>query len=206
MADDGWPAGLRPLGTLPEGMRRPAHPEGLCLMAYTAPLGHPTFPLIPLRCSLAVAGPAVSARATVAKANVDVRSAERVTPDAVGNSGESGSGSALGALVGAVIGVGPQKQMVWPHARRVVAAVANHHACRDRAVSELPTEAVGVDLDLLARFGSKAESSVAARQPTTNPQPAVRAAVDLLPEPIIHRSDWWASPHGYQFRPVRKPS
>ena len=90
----------------------------------------------------------------------------------------------LGSHVCRVVGRRAEKQMVRTNAWTVVAMVENPQASGDRAVGDLPRDAV-------SRLGSGAayaELAVAVGKEGTLPFPAAVASLDELPETLGERS------------------
>lgn len=84
----------------------------------------------------------------------------------------------LGNHVGHVLGVCAEEQMVRPTARRIVAAVADLHAVRDRTVGQFPGETVGPDRRLWA------ESHIAvSADGGSRPRPAAVRVAAIYPVP-----------------------
>lgn len=81
-----------------------------------------------------------------------------------------------------IVGVGADKQMVRPHARRVVAMVADMQTVRDGAIAKLPREPVG-------QHGAApvvdTQDTVTAPVLRGGPQPTRRRFTDLGPEPLF---------------------
>src|SRR5215213_6686547 len=95
-----------------------------------------------------------------------VRSVGRVSP-------------VLGEHIPHVVGTGPNEQMVWPHARPVVAPVADVSTGRDGAVVQDVGEAVGKHLPVCR----DSECPVTVPDTTCYPKPASLGFLDLRPEP-----------------------
>jgi hypothetical protein len=77
--------------------------------------------------------------------------------------------SALGFLIGHILGVGAKKQMLDVHAWRVVAAMTYMHAARDGAEGERPREPVGLPLRPGRKLWAGVDESVALTVPRASP-------------------------------------
>lgn len=90
---------------------------------------------------------------------------------------------ALGSTISCVVQIGPNKQMGGPYARRIVTAVEYAQAGRNRAVSEFPRKAVG--LDLFPVVSTELPVSLPGLAPSPNPA-GIRTwdDVDLFPKTI----------------------
>jgi hypothetical protein len=89
--------------------------------------------------------------------------------------------SPLSVGVYAVVLSGPEPQMVWSYAWRVVAAVENRHPSRNWAIVHFPGNTMSALLHSI-----KTLHAVAARQPSAAPFPAARLLfANLLPKPVF---------------------
>jgi hypothetical protein len=84
--------------------------------------------------------------------------------------------------VSVVVGDRPKEQMVEPHARRIVAMVADNEALRDWSVRDFPCHAMGKFVGL-----ANSEDSVSRRVPGTSPNPTPVPLGGLTGEPIGDR-------------------
>lgn len=100
----------------------------------------------------------------------------------------------LSIQVDVVVSNGAEKQMVRPNARADIASVQHPQAIGDRAVRQLPRDAVGVLQDRFAADLIDSELAVTDAGPRSRPQPAfgfdmrnlvAGCLVDLRPEPRL---------------------
>lgn len=102
-------------------------------------------------------------------------------------SGAFGSGPTLPALrnhVSRVFGWQAEKEMIWPHAWRVVTPMADEHAGGHRPEVDFPGDTVR-QLDAPVSLGNH-ERAVPGRHAASGPQPAAIRLADLLPEAFQH--------------------
>ena len=77
-----------------------------------------------------------------------------------------------------IIGVRAEPQVVWPNARRYVAAMANEQSIGDRTVCQLPSDPMGTR----QRAALKTRHTIALVSSRSCPQPAIPAFIHLRPE------------------------
>ena len=96
------------------------------------------------------------------------------------------TGAILFQHISNVINASANKKMVWSNARRVVAMVANDLAFWNRAISQFPRNAMGLDCSSFS--ATNANPSITevpgTRRDTkrTCPKPALIGLIDILPE------------------------
>lgn len=91
-------------------------------------------------------------------------------------------------FIGIIVGLRPDKQVIWTHTRRVVAVVQNVHSVWNRSVIQLPRNAMRKQrLATLWTFADLPITSFRCR--SALPQPAASAFLDVEPEAFVQRNN-----------------
>lgn len=99
-----------------------------------------------------------------------------------------------------VVGLRAEEQVIWPNARRIVAAVENEQPIGDRAVGELPRQSMCVE-----QTCPDAQCTVAPNSPP-GPNPTFAGLVDLCPETVLNGAHFVGSArlaHEHHYTDVR---
>ena len=94
--------------------------------------------------------------------------------------------AALGSHIGHVVVRRAEPEVVGSDAWRVIAAVQDKEAVRDRAVRQYPSPAVGARL--AASIPAALDDPIRLAVPVARPDPAVTRLVHAGPEPLVHAS------------------
>lgn len=87
-----------------------------------------------------------------------------------------------------IVGLGSKEEVGWPNARRIVAAVADVQAGRDRPDVKLPGQPVSLCGSSV--FGSS--DAISERSLCPGPLPAFAGSIHMAPKPLRDRSRRWA--------------
>lgn len=88
-----------------------------------------------------------------------------------------------------IIGVGSQEQMVWTHARRIVAFMQDQHSCGDRSIGHFPRVPVREN-PFLVRFGKGvSKPAVAFPVDARLPHPAIICFFNFAPKSAVYNAE-----------------